>query len=162
MSATTFNPRRAVLLAAIVIGLAARSGTPAAHAANTLTTSKTPATAAPTTAVLKDPRIADLDSQIKALRDQYHAQLDPLESQVKALRDKFDPQIATLESQRHELIEASKAPQVRALDDQEAAELKQLSDQEKAEIEKVRQRFSDQRKQVQAEYKEKRELVAKK
>jgi len=155
---------RAVLLITIAAALAMRGGIPAAHAANTRTTESVPATAvAPSTAAAaKDPRIADLDGQIKALRDQYHSELDPLETQVKALRDKFDPQIASLEDQRRGLVEATKSPQVRALDDQEAAELKQLADQEKTEVEKVRQRFADQRKDVQAKYKEQRQALAKK
>jgi septal ring factor EnvC (AmiA/AmiB activator) len=115
------------------------------------------------TPAAKDPRIADLDSQIKALRDQFHSQLDPLEAQVKSLREKFDPQLAALEDQRRDLVEASKPPEVRALDDQETAELKQLGDQEKSEVEKVRQRFADERKEVQAKYNERRqELTHKK
>jgi hypothetical protein len=148
---------RAVLLMVLVAGVA-RGGAPAAHAVDT------PAPASvPTTPAAKDPRIADLDSQIKALRDQFHSQLDPLEAQVKSLREKFDPQLAALEDQRRDLVEASKPPEVRALDDQETAELKQLGDQEKSEVEKVRQRFADERKEVQAKYNERRqELTHKK
>ena len=149
------NLGRAVLLMAIAVGVAMRGGTPAAHAASSQAKESVPTTAAP-----RDPRIADLDSQIKTLRDQYHSQLDPLESQVKALRDKFDPQIASLEDQRRVLVEATKSPQMRALDDEETAELKQLGDQEKTEVDKVRQRFADERKEVQAKYKERRQDLA--
>src|SRR5262245_55911870 len=81
----------------------------------------------PTNPTPKDPRIAQLDTQIKTLRAQYHAQLDPLEAQVKATKDKFDPEIKTLEDQRHDLVEAAKPPRVRELDEQEAAELQQLA-----------------------------------
>jgi len=143
-----------VLFVAIAVAAATRSATPALHSTNPPVKGSVP------TATPKDPRIADLDSQIKALREQYHSQLDPLETQVKALRDKFDPQIASLEDQRRSLIEDAKTPQVRALDDQEAAELKQLADQEKEEIDKLRQTFADQRREVQAKYKERRQQLA--
>ena len=137
----------AVLLAAIAL--------PAAHAANTPTMQKIPVAPAP-----KDPRIAELDAQIKTLKEQYHSQLDPLQEQVKALKGKFDPQISSLEDQRRDLVEAAKPPRIRELDEQEAAELKQLGDEEKTELDKVRQRFADERKQVQEKYKEKRQDLA--
>ena len=167
MSVVRRNLGRTVLLTAIAVVVASRGGTRPAHAANTATTVTMPApTSAPMTATApaaaKDPRIADLDSQIKALRDQFHSQLDPLETQVKALRDKFDPQIASLEGQRHDLVEAAKPPDVRALDDQETAELKQLGDQEKSEVDKVHQRFADERKEVQEKYKQRRQELGKK
>jgi len=136
MSEARRNLGRAVLFVSIataLVALATRSGVPAAHAARASVapaSGSEPSPAAPATPAAKDPRVADLDNQIKSLRDQYHSELDPLETQVKALRDKYDPQIAALEDQRHTLVESTKSPQVRDLDDQETAELKQLADQE--------------------------------
>src|SRR6516164_1928222 len=122
MSGARKSLGRAALCISIAAVLAARGGVPAAHAAKAAiapATEPAPATAgAPTIAGAKDPQIADLDGQIKSLREQYHAQLDPLETQVKALKDKFDPQIASLEDQRRTLVEATKPQQVRDLDDQ--------------------------------------------
>ena len=167
MSEARRNLGRAVLLMAIAAGVAARGGAPVAHAANVVKAPSAPTTesapaSAPSSTALKDPRIADLDGQIKTLREQYHSQLDPLEAQVKALRDKFDPQLASLEGQRHDLVEAAKSPDMRALDDQEASELKQLAELEKSEVDKVHQRFADQRKDVQDKYREHRQELAKK
>src|SRR5439155_1584469 len=66
-------------------------------------------------------RVRELDAQIKALRDQYHAALDPLESQIKALKEKFEPQIQALEDQRRDLVESGKPPAIRELDEKEGA-----------------------------------------
>jgi len=52
-----------------------------------------------------NPAIQDLDNKIKALRGEFHMQLDPLQAQIKALRDKYDPQIKSLEDQRRDLVE---------------------------------------------------------
>lgn len=112
---------------------------------------------ATTAATSRDPRVAELDAQIKALRDQYKAEIDPLEAQVKAVRGKYDAQINTLVDQRKELVESEKSPEIRALDEQEAADLKTLADQERAEIEKVRQKYGDMRKDIQAKYQRRRQ-----
>jgi len=87
-----------------------------------------------------NPAIQDLDNKIKALRGEFHMQLDPLQAQIKALRDKYDPQIKSLEDQRRDLVEQGKPPEIRELDEQEQRELSELSDREKDEIDKVRQR----------------------
>jgi TolA-binding protein len=84
-----------------------------------------------------DPRIADLDAKIKALREQYKAQLDPLQAQVKELQTKYEMQITALEDQRREIVESGESADMRALEEQEVAEMKSIGDQEKAEIEKV-------------------------
>jgi len=154
MSEVRRIPGWTVLLVAVALVAATRGATPAARPTNTSAGAPVPMDAA------KDPRIADLDNQIKSLKAEYHAQLDPLETQVKGLREKFDPRITSLEDQRRTLVEAAKTPPVRALDDQEAAELKQLSDQEKTEVDKLRQRYADERKEVQAKYKERRQQLA--
>ena len=104
----------------------------------------------------RDPRVAEIDTQIKALRDQFTSQLNPLEEQIKALREKFDPQIKALQDQRREIVESGKSPEMRALDDQEQADLKSLADQEKAEIDKVRQHYDQMRKDIQAKYQARR------
>ena len=118
----------------------------AAKSPNTPSTKATPT----------DPRIADLDAKIKALREQYKAQLDPLQAQVKELQTKYEMQITALEDQRREIVESGESADMRALEEQEAAEMKSIGDQEKAEIEKVRQRYDEMRKDARAKYQERR------
>ena len=138
-----------------LLALACWHAGPGARAARA-DVAKAQETSTPAAPATRDPRIAEIDAQIKALREQFHAQLDPLEAQVKALRNKFEPQISALEDQRRELVESGKPAEIRALDEQEAAEMKSLADQEKTEIEKVRQHFADERKEVQAKYQQRR------
>jgi hypothetical protein len=109
-----------------------------------------------TAAPARDPRIADLDAQIKSLRDQYHEQLQALDDQMQALHAKFDPQIKALEDQRRDLVESGKPPGMKTIDDQEQAELKSLADQEMSEIQKVRQHYADLRKDLRARYQQRR------
>jgi hypothetical protein len=97
-------------------------------------------------------RIHELDQQIKALRADFHAQLDPLQSQVKALREKFEPRIASLVDQRKDLVEQGKPPEIQELDRQEAAELAALAEREKTEIEQVHQRFATERAEIERKY----------
>ncbi len=103
-----------------------------------------------------DPRIKELGDRIKALRDEFHSQLDPLQAQVKALHDKYDPQIKDLEEQRKTLVEQAKPPEIQQLDQQEDADLAALADRERAEIDKVRERYTDERKDLQQKYAERR------
>jgi F0F1-type ATP synthase membrane subunit b/b' len=100
--------------------------------------------------------IRRLDEQIKALREQFHAEIDPLEAQIKAAREKFEPQLKTLEDQRRTLVEQRKSPEMRELDEQEAGELASLADREKLALDKVRQQFSDERKEIQQKYQQRR------
>jgi TolA-binding protein len=111
---------------------------------------------APNAGASLTPQIKELDGRIKALREEFHSQLDPLQEQVKALREKYEPQIADLEGQRKTLAEQGKSPEVQRLDAQEDAELAALVDREKAEIEKVKQRFADERKEIQQRYSDRR------
>ncbi len=111
-------------------------------------------------ATAPNPQIAQLDQQIKAMRDEFHAKLDPLQAQIKSLRDQYEPQLKTLEDQRSTLIEQGKSPDLQALDSQEKADLASLADREKAEIEGVRQRFADQRKDIQQKYAERRKEMS--
>jgi hypothetical protein len=100
--------------------------------------------------------IADLDSKIKQLRQEFHAELDPLQTQVKSVRDKYEPQIKTLEDQRKTLAEESKLPKIQELDRQEDADLAALADREKTEVDKVKARYADERKAIQQKYDEQR------
>jgi len=100
----------------------------------------------------QNPQVTQLDVQIKAMRDEYHGQLDPLQAQVKALHDKYDPQIKGLEDQRWTLVEQGKSPDVQQLDTQEKTDLASLSDHEKADVQAVRDRYAAQRKELQQKY----------
>jgi DNA repair exonuclease SbcCD ATPase subunit len=97
-----------------------------------------------------------LDDQIKTLREQFHAQIDPLEAEIKAAREKFEPQLKTLEDQRRALVEQRESPALRELDEQETGELASLGEQEKAELDRVRQRFAEQKKEIQQRYQQRR------
>jgi hypothetical protein len=101
-------------------------------------------------------QIHDLDDRLKALRLEYHSQLDPLQAQIKGLREKYDPEVEAWEEQRKERIEDGKAPEIQELDKQEAAELASLADREKAELDKTKERFADERKEIQKRFDEKR------
>ena len=103
-----------------------------------------------------DPQVRELDDRIKALREEFHSQLDPLQAQVKALHDKYDPQLKDLEQQRRTLVEQAKPPEIQQLDQQEDTDLAALADREKAEIDKLKQRFTDERKELQQRYAERR------
>ena len=107
----------------------------------------------------QDPQVVQLDVQIKAMRDEYHSQLDPLQAQVKALRDKYDPQLKSLEDQRWTLVEQGKTPEVQQLDAQEKTDLAALADREKAEVQAVRDRYTTQRKDLQQRYAERRQAL---
>jgi hypothetical protein len=104
----------------------------------------------------RSPELRDLDNRIKALRDDFHSQLDPLQAQIKSLRDKFDPQIHDLEDQRRALVEKGKPSTIQQLDQEEDHELADLSDREKAEVDKVKQSFAEQRRSIQQKYDERR------
>jgi DNA anti-recombination protein RmuC len=106
----------------------------------------------PAAAPVTNPRLKQLDEQLQALRNQFHAQLDPLQAQIKTLRDQFEPQIKSLEDERHTLVEQAKPDAVQQLDQREADELAKLDDQEKAAIDKVRQDFAEQKKQLREKY----------
>jgi len=106
-----------------------------------------------------DPAIQEIDAKLKALRAEFHGQLDPLQAQIKALKDKYDPQIQSLEDQKKTLVEQGKPPAIQQLDQQEDAELKALADREKDEIAKVKQRYVEEKQRIQQTYEQRRKAA---
>jgi Skp family chaperone for outer membrane proteins len=99
-----------------------------------------------------DPAIQEIDTKLKALRAEFHGQLDPLQAQIKALKDKYDPPIQSLEEQKKTLVEQGKPPAIQQLDQQEAAELDALAGREKDEIDKVKQRYAEEKQRIRQTY----------
>ena len=124
------------------------------------TSREIPTTTAPAPAHPKDPRIADLDQQITALRADRKTQVDPLEAQLKALRERFDTQIDSLTAQRKSIVEAGESPALRELDEHETSELTALNDREKADIESTRTRYENEKKELRESYAAKRKAIA--
>ena len=110
----------------------------------------------PAPAAAANPQVAELDQQIKAMRDEFHNQLDPLQAQIKALREKYEPQIQSLVDQRDGLVEQGKSPSLQQLDAQEKSDLAALADREKADLEGVRQKYTDERHALQQKYADQR------
>jgi Skp family chaperone for outer membrane proteins len=106
-----------------------------------------------------DPAVQEIDTRLKALRAEFHGQLDPLQAQIKALKDKYDPQIQSLEDQRKTLVEQGKPPAIQQLDQQEDADLKALAEREKDELEKVKQRYVAEKQRLQQTYDEQRKAA---
>jgi len=137
---------------------------------NTSTGPVTIGKAAPTTptdipagtqTITPNPEIKSINDQLKTLRDQYHAQLDPLEAQIKSLRDQFDPKIKALEEQKKTLVEQGKPQAIQDLDRQEESDLAALADREKTDITGVRQKYSEERTQITQKYDaQRKELLA--
>jgi len=106
-----------------------------------------------------DPAVQEIDTRLKALRAEFHGQLDPLQAQVKALKDRYDPQIQSLEGQRKTLVEQGKPAAIQQLDQQEDADLKALAEREKDELEKVKQRYVAEKQRLQQTYDERRKAA---
>jgi uncharacterized phage infection (PIP) family protein YhgE len=101
-------------------------------------------------------QIKALDAQIHTLRQEFKTEADPLEAQLKGLRDKLDSDVKPLESERHELVEQSETPDLRALDADETGQMTALADREKADVEKLRQSYAAQRSALKQSFDQKR------
>jgi hypothetical protein len=113
----------------------------------------------PPAAHAKDPRLADVDARLAAARAGRKSEVEPLETQLKALKQRFDAQIDSLQAERKAIVEEGESPALRELDQRETTELAALDDREKGEVAALHQRYDAERKALKESYAQKRKAI---